>query len=98
MRTQHSILQQYIRHSKLCVGILCLWGLASCANDTRFILKSSGETGITFENRLTASPNQNILNYIYFYNGGGITIADLNNDSLPDLIFGANQKSPQLYI
>lgn len=98
MRTQHSILQQYIRHSKLCAGILCLWGLASCANDTRFILKSSGETGITFENRLTASPNQNILNYIYFYNGGGITIADLNNDSLPDLIFGANQKSPQLYI
>ena len=43
-------------------------------------------------------PNQNILNYIYFYNGGGVAIADLNNDNLPDLIFGANQTLPELYL
>jgi len=80
------------------MGVISLWLLGSCGQDTRLRLLSSSETGVNFENRLTSSLNQNILNYIYFYNGGGVTIADFNNDSLPDLIFGANQKSPQLYL
>jgi len=84
--------------SALFTGVFCLWLFGACSQDTRFTIKSSDETGINFENRLISWPSQNILNYIYFYNGAGVTIADLNNDSLPDLLFGANQKSPQLYI
>ena len=33
-----------------------------------------------------------MLNYIYFYNGGGISIGDINNDGLPDIYFAANSK------
>ena len=72
--------------------------LLSCNQETRFLLRSSEDTGIDFQNNLTASPEQNILNYIYFYNGGGVAIVDLNKDSLPDIILGANQQLPRIYL
>ncbi len=96
--TSRRKIKHYRNLSALIVGLLSLFLISSCSEDTRFILRSSDKTGVDFENRLISSPNQNILNYIYFYNGAGVTLADLNNDSLPDLIMGANQKSPELYI
>lgn len=90
------VLQKFTR--KTLLSLIILVSLTSCGHETRFKLKSSGETGIDFTNQLVSLPNQNILNYIYFYNGGGVAIADLNNDNLPDLIFGANQTLPELYL
>ena len=72
--------------------------LLSCHQETRFLLRYSEDTGIDFQNNLIASPEQNILNYIYFYNGGGVAVVDLNKDSLPDIILGANQQLPQIYL
>jgi len=63
-----------------------------------FLKKPSGETGITFTNRLTETEDQNILDYMYFYNGGGISIGDINNDGLPDIFFSGNQVKNKLYI
>ncbi|MGA9239470.1 CRTAC1 family protein, partial [Robiginitalea sp.] len=40
----------------------------------------------------------NILTYLYYYNGGGVTIADFNQDSLPDIYFGGNQSPDALYL
>ena len=40
----------------------------------------------------------NILTYRNFYNGGGVAIGDINNDSLPDLFFTANQQKNRLYL
>jgi hypothetical protein len=57
-----------------------------------FQLLSSSQTNIHFVNRLTDSDEPGILKYLYFYNGGGIAIGDINNDGLPDIFFTSNKK------
>lgn len=59
---------------------------------------SDEQTGITFENELSPSPELNIVNYIYYYNGGGVATGDVNGDGLIDLYFTANQGTNQLYL
>jgi enediyne biosynthesis protein E4 len=58
----------------------------------------SKRTGLDFSNNLTASPDFNMLKYMYFYNGAGVGTGDFNNDGLPDLFFAANQSQNRLYI
>ncbi|MBT8231988.1 MAG: VCBS repeat-containing protein [Saprospiraceae bacterium] len=55
-------------------------------------------TGITFSNDLIDSDSLNILEYLYFYNGGGVATGDINNDGLPDIYFGSNMGSDKLYL
>ena len=55
-------------------------------------------TGVTFENKLTESEQWNIIQYLYFYNGGGVAVGDINGDSLPDIYFTSNQGSNKLYL
>ena len=52
-----------------------------------FEIVPSLQTGITFENTLKPNVNLNILEYDYYYNGGGVAAADFNNDGLTDLFF-----------
>ncbi|MEM7185323.1 MAG: VCBS repeat-containing protein [Bacteroidota bacterium] len=63
-----------------------------------FVERTAEETGIHFENKITSTPELNILNYIYFYNGAGVATADFNNDGLNDLYFTANQTEDRLYL
>lgn len=59
---------------------------------------SSDESGITFANKLRQRIDVNILDYLYFYNGGGVAIGDINNDGMPDLYFTGNQVKNKLYL
>lgn len=72
----------------------------SCKDDTShlFTLLSSHHTGIHFENTLTENDKQNLLNYIYFYNGGGVAVGDINGDGLPDVLLTGNQVPTRLYL
>src|SRR3989475_11448755 len=40
----------------------------------------------------------NILNYMYYYDGGGVAVGDVNNDGLPDLYFTSNVGPNRLYL
>lgn len=73
----------------------------SCTKNSPIPLFSSlpsSTTGITFKNTLAESDVFNVLNYGYFYNGGGVAIGDINNDGLSDVYFTANMKNAHLYL
>ncbi|HEY4326868.1 MAG TPA: VCBS repeat-containing protein [Mucilaginibacter sp.] len=83
-----------------CAGFLIVsfitGGLSSCKKKSTepvlFQLLNSTETNINFSNTLSDSDYPGILNYLYFYNGGGVAIGDINNDGLPDIFFTSNKK------
>src|SRR5687767_845883 len=91
-------------------GVLAICLILACKNKSSdepgsgsesaklFQLLSPEETGIDFVNEVVDGATFNILTYRNFYNGGGVAIGDINNDSLPDLYFTANQKDNRLYL
>jgi hypothetical protein len=61
------------------------------AKDPIMVLLSADQTGISFQNQIIETYENNITTNINMYNGGGLAVADINNDGLPDLYFiGSN--------
>jgi len=81
------------------IPVILIFLLISCQKEAkRFELKDASESGIDFVNKLTETPELNILTYLYFYNGGGVAVADFNNDGQKDLYFTANMGPDKLYL
>lgn len=74
--------------------------LAACSRPAPPLFESllPGTTHIDFANHITDSDTLSILDYLYFYNGGGVAIGDINNDGLPDICFTASQGGNRLYL
>src|SRR5690349_6902214 len=68
------------------------------AGATLFTRLPSTYTGVSFENRVTESREQNVFTYRNFYNGGGVAIGDLSGDSLPEVVLTSNQDGPRVYL
>ena len=84
---------------KIAIVILCFLTVVSCndkKSETLFELVE--HSGIDFANQVDDSKDFNIFSYRNFYNGGGVAIGDINNDSLPDVFFTANMGSNKLYL
>lgn len=75
--------------------------LLACQNKSEkpvFIALDAKSTGLQFTNALHESDGLNILDYLYFYNGGGVAVGDINNDNLPDVYLVSNQNTNQLFL
>jgi len=84
--------------------------LISCANDagdkkTGKGTKVSGpifslvkDSGIDFVNRLKPTTKFSTFDYQYYQNGGGVAVADFNNDGLKDVFFTSNLESDKLFL
>ena len=66
--------------------------LVSCHHSPRTLFSSlaASATNVDFKNQLKDQKAFGILYYLYYYNGGGVAIGDINNDGLPDIYFTAN--------
>ena len=87
--------------SRFRLVVLAASALVACrpsAERPLFELLGAARTGITFVNAVPEDTAFNILNYLYYYNGGGVAVGDINNDGLPDLYFTSNRGANHLYL
>lgn len=81
--------------------LLIFFIISACTSDKEkklFTDISSKQTQINFINAIEDSKSMNALDYMYFYDGGGVSIGDINNDGLPDIYFTGNKVSNKLYL
>ncbi|MBX7127481.1 MAG: VCBS repeat-containing protein, partial [Cyclobacteriaceae bacterium] len=82
--------------------ILALYGCSNSHQEQtaglRFTLLPASHTGIDFVNQVDYTESFNVYTYRNFYNGGGVGLADFNNDGLTDIYFCGNLVNNKLYI
>ncbi len=74
--------------------------VAGCSqsNNKMFTKIPASSSRVEFKNFLVENDEFNVLNYPYFYNGGGVAVGDINNDGLADLLFTGNMVRNRLYL
>lgn len=78
-------------------GVLLLF-LSGCGQGGDLFEEPGPETtGVRFTNEITETDALNILDYLYFYNGGGVALGDIDGDGLPDIYLSGNQVSNKLF-
>jgi hypothetical protein len=85
--------------------VLSLFIFYSCTKNsdldqknTLFVSLAPQKTGVDFINSLTETEDFNIIDYLYFYNGAGVSVGDINNDGLIDIYFSSNQGPNKLFL
>lgn len=78
------------------VGLLFI----SCSKKQDYLFEKldPASSNITFNNQLLDAKNISILDYLYYYNGAGVALGDINNDGLVDIYFTSNQGKNKLYL
>ncbi len=81
------------------IGVVALLFMSCSKKQDRLFEKlDPAVSNITFNNQLLESKNISILDYLYYYNGAGVALGDINNDGLVDIYFTSNQGKNKLYL
>lgn len=83
------------------LALCCLFFACSndpASSDKLFEKIDSEHSGVQFVNTVKNSADFNIFKYRNFYNGGGVSIGDINNDGLPDVYLTGNMSPNKLYL
>src|SRR5207237_9249858 len=96
-RADHKMRRRFVRSARLAFAALLL---GSCKASERpvFKLLSAVDTWISFQNTITTTDSLNEQTDPYVYNGAGVGVGDIDNDGLPDIVFGGNMVSSRLYL
>ena len=90
-----------MRRNLSCLVPIAAALLSSCRPSPRapqlFVAVAAEASGITFANTLPEDTAVNIVDYLYYYNGGGVAAGDIDGDGLVDLYFTSNLGSDRLY-
>ncbi len=90
-------------------SIFCLLAIFACCSkpensdesksrNTLFQKLTSDATGISFINDLKEKEDFDVFRYRNYYNGGGVGLADFNNDGLADVYLTSNMGDNKLYL
>jgi enediyne biosynthesis protein E4 len=80
---------------------LCTMLVLACSEkkDEKLFTEQPGElTGVAFRNTVRQDAENHVLNYPYYFNGGGVAAGDINNDGLVDVYFTGNMVADRLYL
>lgn len=80
------------------LGLVFFIGCGGDGGNKLFEKLPSSATKIAFKNDIPEKPDFNIINYLYYYNGAGVSVGDINNDGLQDLYFSSNLGENKLYL
>ena len=85
---------------KKIIYICILFFIISCSktNPKLFTIVDEEHSKVNFVNQLKPTDELNILDYLYYYNGAGVAVGDINNDNLVDVFFTANQGKNMLFL
>jgi enediyne biosynthesis protein E4 len=86
-----------------CYRFYLLLALFFCAGNVfaqqkKFTLMPGSSTGVTFRNDITEDASMFFYRYENLYNGGGVSVGDINNDGLPDIYFSSTRGYNKLYL
>ena len=90
--------QSQLKHALLALSFI----IQSCSQTEaplrQFTLLDASSTNIDFSNNLEGQTPLNIIEYMYYLDGGGVATGDINNDGLIDIFFTSNELPNKLYL